>query len=55
VFDRYRLAPDHELRGPAIIEEREATVVVAPDARVWIDAWRNVIIEDDTPPAPVAT
>jgi N-methylhydantoinase A len=46
VYDRYRLAPGHAFRGPAIVEERESTVVVGPDARVWIDDWRNLIIED---------
>ncbi|HLW46931.1 MAG TPA: hydantoinase/oxoprolinase family protein [bacterium] len=53
VYDRYRLAPGHELRGPAIVEERESTVVVGPNARVWVDAWRSLVIEDG-PSAPVS-
>ncbi|MEV6827117.1 hydantoinase/oxoprolinase family protein [Amycolatopsis sp. NPDC051102] len=32
VFDRYRLAPDTRVDGPAIVEERESTVVVPPGA-----------------------
>jgi N-methylhydantoinase A len=46
VYDRYGLAPGHEFVGPAIVEERESTVVVGPDARVWVDDWLNLIIED---------
>lgn len=49
VYDRYRLVPDHVFRGPAIIEERESTVVVGPDARAWVDAWLNLVIEDGVP------
>jgi N-methylhydantoinase A len=32
VFDRYRLAPGARVDGPAIVEERESTVVVPPGA-----------------------
>jgi N-methylhydantoinase A/oxoprolinase/acetone carboxylase beta subunit len=32
------------LQGPAIIEERESTVVVGPGARVEVDALQNVVI-----------
>jgi N-methylhydantoinase A len=44
VYDRYQLAPGMVLRGPAIIEERESTVVVGPGARVEVDAYQNVVI-----------
>jgi N-methylhydantoinase A len=44
VYDRYRLVPGAVLRGPAIIEERESTVVVGPGASVEVDAHRNVVI-----------
>jgi N-methylhydantoinase A len=44
VYDRYLLAEGKTLRGPAIIEERESTIVVGPDARIEVDAARNVII-----------
>ena len=44
VYDRYQLAPGMALRGPAIIEERESTVVVGPEARVEVDAHQNVVI-----------
>ena len=44
VYDRYQLAPGMALRGPAIIEERESTVVAGPKARVEVDAYRNVVL-----------
>jgi N-methylhydantoinase A len=47
VYDRYRLAPGQAFRGPAIVEERESTVVVAPGARVWVDGVLSLVIEDD--------
>jgi N-methylhydantoinase A len=44
VYDRYQLAPGTVLSGPAIIEERESTVVVGPGAGVEVDVHRNVVI-----------
>ncbi|MFI4996688.1 MAG: hydantoinase B/oxoprolinase family protein, partial [Hyphomicrobiales bacterium] len=38
VFDRYALAPGARLEGPAIIEEREATTIIAPGDSVVVDA-----------------
>jgi len=39
VYDRYRLYPGAEFAGPAIIEERESTVVVGEDGRVSMDDY----------------
>ncbi|MEW6668577.1 MAG: hydantoinase/oxoprolinase family protein [Thermodesulfobacteriota bacterium] len=39
VYDRYRLFPDAAFKGPAIIEERESTVIVGEDASVKVDAY----------------
>ena len=39
VYDRYRLNPGARLRGPAIIEERESTVVVGEDASITVDEY----------------
>lgn len=39
VYDRYRLAPETTFSGPAIIEERESTVVVGEDATVRVDEY----------------
>ena len=45
VYDRYRLAPGDTFEGPAIVEERESTVVLGPDARVRIDNALNLIAD----------
>jgi N-methylhydantoinase A len=39
VYDRYVLFPGAEFQGPAIIEERESTVVVGEDASVSVDEY----------------
>ncbi|WP_028319939.1 hydantoinase/oxoprolinase family protein [Desulfatiglans anilini] len=39
VYDRYRLFAGAEFEGPAIIEERESTLIVGEDARVKIDEY----------------
>jgi N-methylhydantoinase A/oxoprolinase/acetone carboxylase beta subunit len=39
VYDRYRLFPDAEFRGPAIIEEKESTVIIGEDASVIVDEY----------------
>jgi len=38
VFDRYRLKPGDRVDGPAIVEERESTVVVLPGAHCVVRA-----------------
>src|SRR5206468_4483503 len=37
VYDRYRLSAGTRIPGPAIIEEREATTIVAPGDAVTVD------------------
>jgi hypothetical protein len=37
VYDRYKLFPNAKLKGPAIIEEKESTVIVGEDASVAVD------------------
>ncbi|MEP7199009.1 MAG: hydantoinase/oxoprolinase family protein, partial [Chloroflexota bacterium] len=37
VYDRYHLAPGAAFAGPAIVEERESTVIVGPGARCRVD------------------
>jgi N-methylhydantoinase A/oxoprolinase/acetone carboxylase beta subunit len=37
VYDRYRLFPRAKFRGPAIIEEKESTVIVGEDGSVSVD------------------
>jgi N-methylhydantoinase A/oxoprolinase/acetone carboxylase beta subunit len=45
VYDRYRLAPGDVFDGPAIVEERESTVVLGPDARARVDDALNLIAD----------
>jgi N-methylhydantoinase A len=44
VYDHYRLRPGVEVEGPAIVEQRESTVVVGPRARAHVDARGNLIM-----------
>jgi len=39
VYDRYRLFPGAAFRGPAIVEERESTLIVGEDALVRTDEF----------------
>jgi N-methylhydantoinase A/oxoprolinase/acetone carboxylase beta subunit len=39
VYDRYRLFPGATFDGPAIVEERESTVIVGEDASVVVDEY----------------
>ncbi|MBI4277062.1 MAG: hydantoinase/oxoprolinase family protein [Armatimonadetes bacterium] len=45
VYDRYQLATGFYGRGPAVVEERESTVLVYPGDRFRIDPYMNLIIE----------
>ena len=42
VIDRYSLKPGDELKGPAIIEERECTTIVPPGDAVSVDDQLNL-------------
>ncbi len=44
VYDRYLLGPGTNFEGPAVVEERESTVVLGPEGRAEIDAARNLIV-----------
>ena len=50
VYDRYRLGASDGFAGPAIIEERESTVVINGPARVALDANRNLIVDLEAVP-----
>ena len=45
VYDRYALKPGMEFNGPAIVEERESTLIVGGRGRARIDQRLNVILE----------
>src|SRR5215471_11621166 len=41
LYDRYGLTAGASYRGPAVVEERESTTVIGPDARFTIDKYLN--------------
>ncbi len=45
VLDRYRLGPGTEFDGPAIVEERESTMVIGPGGHVRVDRLGNLEVE----------
>jgi N-methylhydantoinase A len=45
VYDRYALAPGTTFDGPALVEERESTCCIGPDARVSVDQFLNLVID----------
>ena len=45
VLDRYRLNPGTTVEGPAVVEERESTVVVGPGGRGRIDPSGALVVE----------
>jgi N-methylhydantoinase A len=45
VYDRYRLHPGRSVTGPAILEERESTIVVPPDAVATANAHGALVID----------
>jgi N-methylhydantoinase A len=48
VYDRYRFAPGATFEGPAVVEERESTVILGPEGRAEVDAARNLIVRLQT-------
>jgi N-methylhydantoinase A len=55
VYDRYALQPGTALVGPAIVEERESTLVVGPGARLQVDEFGSLVVEPPPPEARTAT
>lgn len=45
VYDRYALAAGDVIAGPAIVEERESTIVLPPASRTTADTHGNLITE----------
>lgn len=45
VYDRYALAAEVKLVGPAIIEERESTVILPPNMQAYVDGQLNLRIK----------
>ncbi len=45
VYDRYLLAPGDTFTGPAVVEERESTMVIGPGATARVDPVGNLVVE----------
>jgi N-methylhydantoinase A len=45
VYDRYALAPGSTLAGPAIVEERESTVVIGEGAGLRVDPIGTLVVD----------
>lgn len=45
VYDRYALAPGMEIDGPAIVEERESTLIMGARGHARVDEKLNVVVE----------
>jgi N-methylhydantoinase A len=45
VYDRYKIFPGAKFFGPAIIEERESTIVAGEDTEITVDEYGFVWIE----------
>jgi N-methylhydantoinase A len=45
VYDRYNLGEDTRLQGPAVLEERECTIVVGPSGIISVDVYGNLVID----------
>ena len=44
-YERGRLTPGDVISGPAIIEQLDTTVVVWPEQRARVDAYRNLVLD----------
>lgn len=47
VLDRYLLSPGSTVRGPAVLEEQESTVVLGPGATGQVDKTGNITVHVD--------
>ncbi|MFW6075489.1 MAG: hydantoinase/oxoprolinase family protein [Chloroflexota bacterium] len=45
VYDREKLAAGMTVPGPAIIEERESTIVIGPSETARVDPWLAIIVD----------
>ena len=45
VYERALLLPGHALAGPALVVQEDATTVIPPGWRAWVDGWLNLVCE----------
>jgi N-methylhydantoinase A len=48
VYDRYKLRAGDRFEGPALVEDRESTVVIVPDSAARVDRDGNIIVDLST-------
>jgi N-methylhydantoinase A len=51
IYDRTRLAPGHELTGPAIVEQLDSTTLILPGQHARVDDYLNVLVTQSHAPA----
>ena len=44
VYDRAKLDPGASIEGPAVIEQKDSTVLLFPGQKAHVDAFRNIVI-----------
>jgi N-methylhydantoinase A len=44
IYDRYRLTRDNVIKGPAIVEDKDATTVIHPGYQAEVDSYGNLIL-----------
>src|SRR5207237_230911 len=44
IYDRYALLSGMRIAGPAVVEERESTTVIAPGIRATVDQYQNLVV-----------
>jgi N-methylhydantoinase A/oxoprolinase/acetone carboxylase beta subunit len=44
VYDRYQLAAGMTFPGPAVVEEKDSTAVIGPNATVTVDDYANLVV-----------
>lgn len=47
VYQRERLDVGHEIKGPAIVEQLDTTLVIPPGQSARVDAWKNLIVTEE--------
>jgi N-methylhydantoinase A len=45
IYDRARLQPGHQIVGPAIVEQLDATTLIGPGQHARLDEYRNLHID----------
>ena len=43
-YDWDRMAPGHQVRGPALVDDKTTTVLVPPGFICEVDAYRNLLL-----------